>query len=759
MTTNLLHRSMLFGALLLAPFCATSQTGPLKSQGEIPEEFRTLTASKVQKQQAETAKSNHNDKQKKRINEFLLQNNYVIDELLQSGKILFGDSLTRYVNDVAAYLLADDDVLLSELRFYVMKSNEVNAFATNQGIIFVTVGLLAQLENEGQLAAVLSHEIAHYEKAHSINKVLETDRVNSTTSNSRYNRKDSRMRLLSAFSRDMEFEADSLGFIRLVQRGYDEQAALSVLDVLQFKMLPIDDIPFEDTYLTLGLTSLPKSMKLDSLTPIPLFDDNEVDVDATHPNISKRRLGITEMCEENDKKGKKYQVSRDQFVRARSLAQHECIILDLAAQQYIDAFYDAFVVATKNGDNKELCEFRAMALYGIAKYKNAGELFDAGPTSEDVYSNIQGVYYFFEEIKKKECNLLVIRHLWDCYEKYNNPFIEKLLDNAIYELIDRHNVEYEDLLSQINKLAALNKTPDSNSTKTTEAAETKEEQDSEEDEEDSKFDRLRQKKEDAIQKSLDGESAAGMENAWEDHFVSQMFVSISRDALKTKFNAQKNAVEEAQKKEEAEEELSEYQRSKIKVDYDISKAVFVDPFYLSYDYRKGIRLIESEQANLKLVDHIETCSKTNGLDQVTLLTKEMESEQTADYNTMSLMNSWTQEHLAHEESRIKMIPLMTAFTRQLEEQYSTPYFVYTGTYSTTQERNTSGLWFYTCFLPVLLPITLALEATPVRNTQIYFMVFDVAEGKTVVASEYSSKGNTTDAKITTELNKQIKKIR
>ena len=204
--------------------------------------------------------------------------------------------------------------------------------------------------------------------------------------------------------------------------------------------------------------------------------------------------------------------------------------------------------------------------------------------------------------------------------------------------------------------------------------------------------------------------------------------------------------------------MNPYERSKVKTDYDVSKAIFVDPFFVSYDFRRGIKLIESEQANVKMVDQIDQCAKTTGLEQRTLLTKEMAADEITDYNTMSLMNSWTQEHLAHSESRIDMIPLMTAFTSRLADTYGTSHFIYTGAFSSVQERDTGNLWAYTCLLPVLLPITLALEATPIRRTEIYFMVFDVKEGKTVDTSETLSKGGVSDGKIIAELNKQMKRI-
>jgi predicted Zn-dependent protease len=746
-------------AFLIVGLCTLSnaQHGPIQSTGSIPEEFRTLTAAKVQAAQTKAARKERNEREKKRINEFILKNNFVIDELLQSGKILFGDSLTQYVNEVAQFLLSDDEVLRSELQFYVMKSNEVNAFATNQGIIFVTVGLLSQLENEGQLAAVLSHEVAHYEKEHSINKVLENDRMSDQARTERYGRRDSRMKLLSAFSRDMEFEADSLGFERLVKKGYDKQAALSILDVLQFKMLPIDDIEFDDTFLTLGLTTLPQSVQIDSLAPIPLFDDDDDDSESTHPNISKRRSRIMELTDSNTSKGKKYMLGKDRFTQIRRLAQYECIILDLAAQQFVDAFYNAYVLAKKEGDNQTLNEFRAKALYGITKYKNAGDLGDVAPTSEDVYSNVQGVYYFFENISKKECNLFAVRHLWETYEKYKNPFMGKLLDDAMVELILKHKFEYGDLLTNLNKLVSLS-TPKEESTTAATSTPSATNEDEEEEEEESKYDKLRAKKEKALQNTLSGDDKEAMEEEWEDYFVSQMYLKMNRADLKAKFDAQEIVAKELKKKEEEEEEETAYQKSNDKTEFDISKAIFVDPFYVAYDYRKGLLLMEAEAQNIALKDQISTSANKTGLEQQTLLTKKMEADQIQDYNTMSLMNGWVQEHLAHTGSKIKMIPLMTDYTQALEAQYGTNKFVYTGVVSLTEGRQTERLWVTTCFIPVLLPIAVAMELLPKHSTEIYFLVFDVTEGISVYSSDKSTTGQTNEMRIIQELTKQMKRI-
>ncbi len=58
-----------------------------------------------------------------------------------------------------------------EFHFAVLDSDEINAFATPGGYIFITRGALMKMDNEAQLAAVLGHEIAHVVKRHVVNEL------------------------------------------------------------------------------------------------------------------------------------------------------------------------------------------------------------------------------------------------------------------------------------------------------------------------------------------------------------------------------------------------------------------------------------------------------------------------------------------------------------------------------------------------------------------------------------------------------------
>jgi hypothetical protein len=74
-----------------------------------------------------------------------------------------GDSL------IPAYQkqLPEGDPLKIPFRFYAVIDKNANAFALPNGIIVINTGLLDLLENEAQLAAVVSHEISHSVQEHS----------------------------------------------------------------------------------------------------------------------------------------------------------------------------------------------------------------------------------------------------------------------------------------------------------------------------------------------------------------------------------------------------------------------------------------------------------------------------------------------------------------------------------------------------------------------------------------------------------------
>ncbi len=75
--------------------------------------------------------------------------------MLAQGATYNDPALRAYVNRVGQRLVASSDDPNSTFTFTVIDSPDINAFAAPGGYIYINRGLLAYLENEAELAAVL----------------------------------------------------------------------------------------------------------------------------------------------------------------------------------------------------------------------------------------------------------------------------------------------------------------------------------------------------------------------------------------------------------------------------------------------------------------------------------------------------------------------------------------------------------------------------------------------------------------------------
>src|SRR5690606_32036363 len=93
------------------------------------------------------------------------QQQYEPSQQSQGGRYEEDPALTRYVNEVGQRLAAVSDNELP-YEFVVLNSSVPNAWALPGGKIAVNRGLLTELNNEAELAAVLGHEVVHAAARH-----------------------------------------------------------------------------------------------------------------------------------------------------------------------------------------------------------------------------------------------------------------------------------------------------------------------------------------------------------------------------------------------------------------------------------------------------------------------------------------------------------------------------------------------------------------------------------------------------------------
>jgi predicted Zn-dependent protease len=99
--------------------------------------------------------------------ELLDQVNLVDRRFEREGIVLEDEATNAYLDRIGRSLIPKGLKLENvRWRFRAARDPEPNAFALPNGSIYVTTGLLALLDNESQLAAILAHELTHVMRRH-----------------------------------------------------------------------------------------------------------------------------------------------------------------------------------------------------------------------------------------------------------------------------------------------------------------------------------------------------------------------------------------------------------------------------------------------------------------------------------------------------------------------------------------------------------------------------------------------------------------
>ena len=161
---------------------------------------------------------------------------------------LFADKATReYVSQLGDSLIpagAKGTTKAIEFRFLVIEDPSVNASALPDGTILIHTGLLGAIENESQLAFVLSHEMAHVLQAHYWREVRETraQRISlliAGTLASAYIgdvgvflSEIGMASVVNGHQRELENQADRLGLQNIIEHGYDPRTAVGFMNII-----------------------------------------------------------------------------------------------------------------------------------------------------------------------------------------------------------------------------------------------------------------------------------------------------------------------------------------------------------------------------------------------------------------------------------------------------------------------------------------------------------------------------------------------
>ncbi len=160
--------------------------------------------------------------------------NTIAKQMISQTKMVNDPEALAYVREIGEKVAAASHRSYLDYKFYIIDSEEINAFALLGGHIFVNKGLMDTL-SETELAFVLSHEVGHICARHGMKRfqaafglqilmAVLSSQSNQKSIGDLIGEVDKYVSL--GFSRKDEYQADALGVTYAYQAGYDPKAAL-----------------------------------------------------------------------------------------------------------------------------------------------------------------------------------------------------------------------------------------------------------------------------------------------------------------------------------------------------------------------------------------------------------------------------------------------------------------------------------------------------------------------------------------------------
>ncbi len=723
-----------------------AQIAPLEPNGNLPTFFYNPSHVLVDH---EIAKRNSSgDPVNTQEEAFMREMSYYAQQRMISGLVLFNDSLSAYVSKVGAVLLKDDTATLHKLHFYAYKSPDPNAFTSATGNILITVGLLAQLDNEAQLAYILAHEITHFRQHHMLKGYLNREDLKERSDDT-----PSYLLLSSYYSynQEQELEADQMGFELYKKSPYSAKEALRSFDVLDYSDLPFDDIPFDTTFFNKNFMTIPVGYFLKDVDPI-YSDDNYEDRNSTHPNVRKRRMALmTEVDTVKNGGTHLFIVSKDEFLRVREKSRYEICRLYLLDRNYPSAIYSSYMMLQRHPNDIYLEKIIGRCLYELAAYNQTSSggsnynpylMYDFFSGNSGKYSALnrggyyripdfkdypgqqQQLYHLFHEIEPDELTVLALSYNWTLHKTDpSDNFQKSLCDSLFIMLVNKQNLHMS-YFSTITPDAAKEQYRKDSLQRVTETGETGE----------SKYSRM-----DKFRLSSQKErftKFAFVEQLHDTEFVHTFkYFTDHRASLVTTSD---NSVFDKQTKKQIQADKKEEEN----YGFGILKVIVVSPDYEKYIQLKRKKDAEqnfaaSEEGQKTLGTTISKEAKSAGVECVMMNPFGMDSLAGDTFSDLAILNEWFFERLQHGTGGYA-----TTINNQMQidsiiKRYGTRYVMFTMVETEYRKKIQHPFWFGVSCLVVVPAIRVFIP----RHSMTYDVaILDLKTGE-VISVQHTRKNH------------------
>jgi beta-barrel assembly-enhancing protease len=179
----------------------------------------------------------------------------IVKQIRASGAYLDDPEVNEYLNDLGHRIVAAGGDGRQDFEFFAVADPGINAFALPGGFVGVNMGLVLLAQSESELASVLAHETAHVTQRHytrsmagqqrsmlyslaALAVALAASRSGSSSSGQATSAAIASAQALAIqtqldYTREHEYEADRIGFLKLDAAGFDTTAMATFMERLQ----------------------------------------------------------------------------------------------------------------------------------------------------------------------------------------------------------------------------------------------------------------------------------------------------------------------------------------------------------------------------------------------------------------------------------------------------------------------------------------------------------------------------------------------
>ncbi len=413
----------------------------------------------------------------------------------------------EYINTLGNQLVAYLPEKIFKYRFYVIKADPFNAFAIPGGQIFINSGLLNVMEDEDELAGILSHEIAHVYCRHISQKIERSKKVSMATlagaaagmllgaatgsgevaSALSYGSLAAGQTAELAYSRENEIQADQIGLDYLNKAGYGAEGLLVILkkirsrqwfgsDVVPTYLMTHPAVEDRIAYVDTWLATQPKKPESKSKTQNANFDRVQTMVLTRYGEEQTVLANLEAVARDNPQDalahwrfglilarvGQRAAAINEIKTALQQRAFDTHILTDLGRIYYLDGQYEKALAILQNvnkmkPEDSECILYLGRTLLEIGQFKAASDYFHLLLKKHPAYT--EG-YYLLGQSMGKEGNLgeahyyLGIFYLRKREFKSATVHFKRALKNT--DDIERRQ-KIEEMLTKLSKASAEEK--------------------------------------------------------------------------------------------------------------------------------------------------------------------------------------------------------------------------------------------------------------------------------------------------------------